>query len=52
MPMDRVSFTSLNRIMHIKDAQIQDSGTYMCTITGPYRTSSKNITVSLAGMIT
>ena len=47
--MDRTTFSSLNRVMHIADARLEDSGVYMCTVVGPKNVDTKNISISVAG---
>ena len=49
IPMDRTTFSSLNRVIHIADARLEDSGVYMCTVVGPKNVDTKNISISVAG---
>ncbi|XP_076455516.1 contactin-like [Babylonia areolata] len=50
LPLERISFSSVNRVIKIQNAHLEDSGVYMCTVQGPVNTRSKNISVSVSAV--
>ncbi|KAL8624627.1 hypothetical protein ACOMHN_045162 [Nucella lapillus] len=50
LPSSRVSFSSLRRVLHVTDAQLQDTGVYRCTVQGRENVAVKNISVIVSAV--